>query len=499
LGLINCEGNLVFRGRLKEMINRGGEKIAPVEVDSVLREHPEVLDAAAFGVAHSSLGEEVAAAVVLKDGTSVAEDELIRFSRRHLAHFKVPRRIVFLDALPRTATGKLVRHELTRRFQREARQAPHRATEIADHPPSSLETTLAKLWADTLGIKRVGFDEDFFLLGGDSLQAVALLADVRAVCGVELPIKSIFDDTPTVAGMARTIDSLRKASKSGQNGAARASNVVAIRTRGDLAPVFAVGGSGGHSIGFAHLAARLRPDHPFYGLDARGLDGTESPLTRIEDIASEHIRQMRRVRATGPYVLIGACFGGRVVFEMAQQLHGEAALVVLLDPSEPFKGLRFAPDTLDDRTGGFVRERLALYASELRRTPARSRPRYVWDKLAVLWGMIRARDPYRGDRSEYHRREVWRANKLAGRRYIAKPYRGPVAVFWTRERDGHEKRHRAEWATVIRNPVTTAFVPGRDSGEMLHAAHVGALAPHIDRCLHDMETASTGESSAVAR
>jgi acyl-CoA synthetase (AMP-forming)/AMP-acid ligase II len=108
-GYLNAEGYLYLTGRLKELINRGGEKISPREVDEVLLQHPAVAQALAFAVPHDRLGEEVAAAIVLADGAEAGERELREYASRHLADFKVPKRIVFVPEIPRGPTGKLQR------------------------------------------------------------------------------------------------------------------------------------------------------------------------------------------------------------------------------------------------------------------------------------------------------------------------------------------------------------------------------------------------------
>ncbi len=108
-GVIDDEGYLTITGRLKEIINRGGEKISPREVDEVLMDHPAVAQAVAFALPHPKLGEEVAAAVVLRPETQADERELREFAAQRLADFKVPRKIVILDEIPKGATGKLQR------------------------------------------------------------------------------------------------------------------------------------------------------------------------------------------------------------------------------------------------------------------------------------------------------------------------------------------------------------------------------------------------------
>ena len=108
-GRLDDEGYVRIIGRIKEMINRGGEKVSPLEVDVVLMEHPAVQTALTFGMPHDMLGEEVAAAVILKEGKTATERELRDFAEKHLVHYKVPHKIVFVSELPRGPTGKLQR------------------------------------------------------------------------------------------------------------------------------------------------------------------------------------------------------------------------------------------------------------------------------------------------------------------------------------------------------------------------------------------------------
>lgn len=108
-GYLDADGYLKITGRIKEIINRGGEKVSPLEVDDVLLEHPSVRQAVTFGMPHKSLGEEVAAAVVLAEGANLTSSQLQEFASKTLAAYKVPRRIVFLDEVPKGPTGKVQR------------------------------------------------------------------------------------------------------------------------------------------------------------------------------------------------------------------------------------------------------------------------------------------------------------------------------------------------------------------------------------------------------
>jgi acyl-CoA synthetase (AMP-forming)/AMP-acid ligase II len=115
-GVLDSQGYLTLTGRLKEIINRGGEKISPREVDEALMDHPAVLQVVAFAVPHDMLGEDVAAAVVLREGRAVTEHELRAFLSERLAPFKVPRKICFLAEIPKGPTGKLQRIGLAQKL-----------------------------------------------------------------------------------------------------------------------------------------------------------------------------------------------------------------------------------------------------------------------------------------------------------------------------------------------------------------------------------------------
>lgn len=198
-GYLDADGYLFLTGRLKELINRGGAKIAPREVDEVLMEHPAVAQAMAFAVPHEHLGEDIAVAVTLRPGWTATESEIRRYAATRLADFKVPRRVLVLDTLPVGPTGKLQRTGLAQRL---AGAAP--ATEYAA-PRTETEAALAEVWAQVLDVPRVGIHDDFFHLGGDSLQAARVLARAGEVFRVPLPLESLFE-TPTVALLARLID-----------------------------------------------------------------------------------------------------------------------------------------------------------------------------------------------------------------------------------------------------------------------------------------------------
>uniref|UniRef100_A0A7N0ZYV3 Oxalate--CoA ligase n=1 Tax=Kalanchoe fedtschenkoi TaxID=63787 RepID=A0A7N0ZYV3_KALFE len=116
IGYLDDEGYLHLVGRIKELINRGGEKISPIEVDAVLLSHPDIAQAVAFGVPHDKYGEEINCAVIRREGSELNEEDVIKFCKSNLAAFKVPKRVFLTDSVPKTATGKIQRRIVAEHF-----------------------------------------------------------------------------------------------------------------------------------------------------------------------------------------------------------------------------------------------------------------------------------------------------------------------------------------------------------------------------------------------
>lgn len=203
-GSLDADGYLFLQGRLKELINRGGEKISPVEIDEVLMDHPAVVQALTFALPHPTLGEEVAAAVVLTKHDAVTERALRDFVAARVADFKVPRRIVFLDAIPKGATGKPQRIGLAARLGIEVVDSTAlRANHVA--PRTDVEEVLAAIWAEVLGSEMPSVHDNFFDLGGDSIKAMQLVGRISDALSVNLSLPDFFD-APTVAETAERLD-----------------------------------------------------------------------------------------------------------------------------------------------------------------------------------------------------------------------------------------------------------------------------------------------------
>jgi len=209
-GFLDTSGYLFLTGRLKEIINRGGEKIAPLEVDKALMDHPAVEQAVTFAVPNEILGEEVAAAVVLRPQCTATEKQIREFVTKRLADFKVPRQLLILTEIPKGSFGKIQRNGLAKLLGVKACDQLPSKSDVGYAPPGTWEESkLVEIWAHVLGVSLVGIHDDFFQLGGDSILATQVVSQVRNVMQVELSPVSLFE-MPTIAELARSLQTVRR-------------------------------------------------------------------------------------------------------------------------------------------------------------------------------------------------------------------------------------------------------------------------------------------------
>jgi len=470
-GSLDEDGYLFLSGRLKEIINRGGEKVSPREVDEVLLAHPAVAQAVTFSVHDPRLGEEVGAAVVLRDGMSVSERELQSFAAERITDFKVPRVIAFVSEIPRGPSGKLQRIGLAETLGIAPRElAPRGHVE----PRTKLERQLAALWADVLGVERVGVADEFFALGGDSILAAELIARLREV--FERPNLSL-----TTLVWAPTVERLA-GELAGASTPDRPQLVVPLRTQGAAPPLFFVHGLGREVVSFGALAHRLGPGQPFYGIRARGVVEGERPHEDVEQMIADYLAGVHAVQPRGPYHLGGLCMGAPIALEMARRLKAtgeEVAFLALLDPRvRPSRGLTYY--SWQARLAG-RKVRTGDYSWRLV-LPSRQReivaaPERALRRLRVLPDR---RDP--AERALDDRMREIRAGLTPSR------YDGDVHIYVSIDWPLREWF----WAPLIEGKLELEEIPSRHV-PMLRPPAVDSLADRLGRALRAAQTASAEE------
>lgn len=296
-------------------------------------------------------------------------------------------------------------------------------------PEGEIERRLAGFWSELLGVDKVGAEDNFFDLGGHSLIAVRLFAQVKSVFAVDFPISILFE-APTIRKCAELIAErgVVPEGEAGPEGAApmkkperRFTHIVPM-SQGDgskKTPFFLVAGMFGNVLNLRHLAHLIGADRPFFGLQARGLLGEDAPHTDLVEAARDYIAEIREIQPQGPYMIGGFSGGGLTAYEIAHQLTDEGeeiAALVMLDTPLP----RREPLTRHDK--------LSFHMHRLKEDG----PRYVTDWMAAKYRyrqQQRKGVEFETSTAEFHNKAIESAFYQAIGKYQVKPWTGPITLF----------------------------------------------------------------------
>jgi thioesterase domain-containing protein len=324
---------------------------------------------------------------------------------------------------------------------------------------------LLRAWREVLGIEDVDLDDDFFALGGTSLQAAQLFARVERIAGKTLPLSTLFGAGSVRALLAEIDCPLPR------NG-----SLVRIRSSGEREPLYAIPGIGGNVVGLAPLARQLGADRPFGAFESPGLDGREAPLASIEAIAGRYVEELLH-EDQQDFHLLGICWGAAVAFEMARRLSAAGrspTSLVLLDPAVL---LRDTAAHAPRAEAAFLRNRFELYWDEFRDGDWRDRTRMLTSKARRAAKLLAGGDTLAQTQGQLQHLRVRTANMHAVSRYVPGRFEGRARIFLTAGRDfGAGEDPRLEWLTLIAPRPGIAFIDGSDSGDAISAAHVGGFA-----------------------
>jgi amino acid adenylation domain-containing protein len=378
------DGQIEYLGRSDQQVKVRGFRIELGEVEAELGRCAGVRESVVVVREDAQGSARLVAYVVPDEGVTLAVSELRQSLGRRLPEYMVPSLFVMLEALPLTPNGKVDRRALPAPDATDATRPDHYVA-----PQTPAEEIVADIFAQVLGVERVGITDNFFELGGHSLLATRVMARVTKVFQVGVGLRRLFEG-PTVGGLvealseewggrevveeiARTFveagllldsigstasiahaaaplaphDKVNEPAQSApgempsmrstaadalrrQDGAQSWSPLVRIQKGAAQPPLFCVHPVDGNVLCYLELAGCLDPAQPIYGLQAKGLDATQEAHTRIEDMAAEYVKAVREVQPTGPYFLCGWSMGGVIAFEMSHRLQAEGQRVSFL-------------------------------------------------------------------------------------------------------------------------------------------------------------------------
>jgi acyl-CoA synthetase (AMP-forming)/AMP-acid ligase II/thioesterase domain-containing protein/acyl carrier protein len=462
LGYLDQDGYLAITGRLKEQINRGTLKVSPFEVEAVLREHPGVHDAVVFPLPHASRGEDVATAVVRAD-PKLSADHVRDHAIAKLSAYKVPRQVFFVDEIP-TRLGKVPRLRMAEFLGVGPEVVRQRQEEVS---LSVTEAAMASIWERMLGLDgRVAPEDDFFVLGGDSLQAVEMSLGVEEELGVRLTQAQLLDDA-SLGGLSRAVEAHRAA----QAPRGSAPVLVNLQPEGDLTPLIWVHDGVGSVFAAGNLAFYLGSRRPVVAIEPPGMDGTGTPESTVEAMTDSYLELLRPL-GRGPWILGGHSLGGVVAYELARRLEADGQKVTLLFVVEA--QLFAEPPEL--------RNRNTYRARRFREAGWRERGR-----LAQRFVAVRLRPEPATDFEP----DVWRtpeavARTFAGATLAYRPQPWPGSMLFVKARGSYAPNSADAWRPLV-GSLEIAEVDG-DHGGCMREPYVGEVGRILRDRLAELES-----------
>ncbi len=446
----DVEGAIHYLGRVDDQIKLNGQRIEPGEVEAVLLAQPGV-----GGAAVVARDDQLVAFVVPNDDDRAELDPgvLKRRLGERLPVGMVPSHIEVIAAFPLTRSNKIDRPALRARSL-----TPNPVPFEAPRP--GLEQDLAALWSRTLGVERIGRHDDFFELGGDSLLAAVVFAEIATLTGRDYPMAALFKG-PTLAELAEVVGTVWRSPHT---------SLVAVDPTGTQTPFFSVSPFLISTLSYRLLADHLGPDQPLFAIQPRGLESDDPVHDEIEEMAAHYLSELRTVQPTGPYRIGGHCAGNWVAFEMALQLERAGEKVehlVLVD---------WGPPGFDDQRPRGIRpilEALRHYRKTSRLLPALS-----W-QLGLVAQRLRGR--WSDDPVDRRVTAVRRAHAAAHATYRQSGRFGGDAML-VRSRESVERRDcdwHLRWQELIDGELEVREVPGTHATLMLEAEHTRVLAEHL--------------------
>ncbi|HWN93879.1 MAG TPA: amino acid adenylation domain-containing protein [Methylomirabilota bacterium] len=480
------DGQIEFLGRIDHQVKVRGYRVELGEIEAALNKQKGVRESVV--VARDSAGQkQLVAYVVLESGAEVTAPALRTPLKEQLPDYMVPALFVFLDKLPLTPSGKVDRKSLP---APEQVSTPVAATSPKQRPWLPIQCQLVQIWEELLGLSPVGIGDNFFELGGHSLLAVKMMDRVEELTGRKPPVTALFEDA-TITHLAELIlhgDSPVPAP------------VIELQTSGDRLPVYFLHGDiiGG---GFyaRDISRLLGGNQPFYVLPPTEI--ADGVLPTVQEMAEQHLKDLRAHRPHGPYLLGGFCIGALVAYEMACRLDAageKVPFVALIDPQLPsalLRGTCLAVKKLARRRGLTVREKTRLFARGHRilyrlreewNSPLREKARFAVGKARRLltgasqFTAIPETASVNGVADSVDEQDILSKFHWIISSYNPPRYSGPVTIFLTDEQEAFAPFLERKWSKIAPR-AEVHHIAGKHLGAI--TTNVEVLTGKLDECL----------------
>ncbi len=450
------DGNLEIVGRQDFQVKIRGMRVEIEEIETVLAQHPQVQQAAVVGKENSA-GETIIVAYIVPNRSQIDLSDVRSFLRTTLTDYMMPSAIEILDALPLTPNNKLDRKRLPQPSRENLTVVPAR---------DDLEHQLIQMWKKVLDLNQIGIEDNFFDLGGHSLKALQLFAEIEKTWHKKL-LLAVLLESPTIAELAKVI-------RTGETH--NWSPLVLLKPSENESPLFCVHPLGGNLFDYQTLSKILDVHRPIYGLQPRGIDGKQQPLDRIEDMADYFIQSIQTIQPQGPYFISGYSFGGIVAFDIARQLteRGEkVAFLGLVDIRCPVIAEIDTP----------FRQWIDIQLDRMRKLTIKQQFEYIYEKLFKPKSHV-YRDEIVAALSDLdiftpELVKVLDCNVQAAKEYQPQTFAGKATLFWSEYQDWYIKKHPTlGWGDLVVDGLDIQRIPGSHT-TLMQEPHVRVLAKKL--------------------
>ena len=302
----NKDGIIYYQGRVDNQIKIRGFRVELGEIEQQICSINGVETCVVAVSANAAEEKSIYAFYTEKNAetnSQAIKDEL----RKKLPAYMVPEMILKVDEIPLNGNGKVDK----KRLIATAKENQNQSTNEIVNPTNETEEYILSLWKKILKVEKMGIDDDFFDMGGHSLKAVQLMAEIKREKEISIPLASLILNS-TVRTFAPLLTSNKKDSFW--------QCLVPIRSKGTKTPLFLIHGAGLNILLYQSLTHHLKEDRPIYAFQAKGLDGSRELSNNIEEMADDYIEEIKKIQPVGPYLLLGFSLGGFIAYDMAKKL-----------------------------------------------------------------------------------------------------------------------------------------------------------------------------------